>query len=83
VIGWDAPLPGFSETIMRSVVLGSIDTAEAAQQHADLVITPSVQGIGLTEFGRLDELRAQGAQATREVLASTAAGVLEPLGVAA
>lgn len=83
VIGWDAPLPGFSETIMRSVVLGSIDTAEAARRHADLVITPSVQGIGLTEFARLDELRAQGAAAAREVLASTPPGVLEPLGVAA
>ncbi len=68
---------------MRSVVLGSIDTAEAAQRHAELVIAPSVQGIGLTEFGRLDELRAQGAAATREVLAATPPGVLEPFGVAA
>ncbi len=83
VIGWDAPVPSFSETLMRSVVLGSIDTAEAAQRHAELVIAPSVQGIGLTEFGRLDELRAQGAAATREVLATTTPGVLEPFGVAA
>jgi NTE family protein len=83
VIGWDAALPSFMETVMRSVVLGSIDTAEAAQQHAELVIAPSVQGIGLTEFGRLDELRAQGAAATREVLATTTPGVLEPFGVAA
>ena len=83
VIGWDSALPSFSETLMRSVVLGSIDTAEAAQRHAELVIAPSVQGIGLTEFGRLDELRAQGAAATREVLAATPPGVLEPFGVAA
>ncbi len=83
VIGWDAALPTFTETLMRSVVLGSIDTAEAAQRHADLVIAPSVQGIGLTEWARLDELRAQGAAAAREVLATSAPAVLEPLGIRA
>ena len=83
VIGWDAALPTFTETLMRSVVLGSIDTAEAAQRHADLVIAPSVQGIGLTEWERLDTLRAQGAEAARRVLSSTAAEVLEPLGIRA
>ena len=76
VIGWDAALPTFTETLMRSVVLGSIDTAEAAQRHADLVIAPSVQGIGLTEWARLDELRAQGAAAAREVLGSAREDVL-------
>jgi predicted acylesterase/phospholipase RssA len=76
VIGWDAALPTFTETLMRSVVLGSIDTAEAAQRHADLVIAPSVQGIGLTEWARLDELRAQGAAAAREVLGAAREDVL-------
>ena len=50
------------------MVLGSIDTAEAAQKHADVVIAPAVQGIGLVEFGRIAEIRAQGAAAAREAL---------------
>jgi NTE family protein len=68
IIGWDAPLPSFPETITRTVVLGSIDTAEVAQEHADAVIAPAVQGIGLTEFDRISEIRAQGAAAAREAL---------------
>jgi NTE family protein len=68
VIGWDAPLPSFRETITRTIVLGSIDSAEAARRHAQIVIAPEVQGIGLTEFRRIAEIRAQGAAATRAVL---------------
>jgi NTE family protein len=68
VIGWDAPLPSFRETITRTVVLGSIDSAEAARRHAQIVIAPEVQGIGLTEFRRITEIRAQGAAAARAVL---------------
>ena len=68
IIGWDTPLPSFGETLTRTVVLGSIDTAEAAQKHADVVIAPAVQGIGLVEFGRIAEIRAQGAGAARDVL---------------
>jgi predicted acylesterase/phospholipase RssA len=52
----------------RSVVLGSIDTAEAARKHADVVIAPAVQGIGLTEFDRIGEIRSQGSAAAREAL---------------
>lgn len=68
IIGWDTPLPSFGETLTRTVVLGSIDTGEAAQKHADVVIAPKVQGIGLVEFGRIEEIRRQGAAAAREVL---------------
>jgi len=68
VIGWDAPLPSFGETLTRTIVLGSIDTAEAAHRHAEFVIAPEVQGVGLTEFARIAEIRAQGAEAARDVL---------------
>ncbi len=81
MIGWDAPLPSFRETMTRTVVLGSIDTTEAANRHADLVIAPAVQGIGLTEFRRIDEIRVQGAKAAREVLDRAPDG-LPPLGAA-
>jgi predicted acylesterase/phospholipase RssA len=68
VIGWDTPLPSFGETLTRTIVLGSIDTAEAAHRHANVVIAPAVQGIGLTEFERIKEIRAQGAEAARDTL---------------
>ena len=77
IIGWDTPLPSFGETLTRTVVLGSIDTAEAAQKHADVVIAPAVQGIGLVEFGRIAEIRAQGAAAAREALERLPASVFE------
>ena len=32
------------------------------------MIAPQVQGIGLTEFGRVAEIRAHGAEAAREVI---------------
>ena len=76
VIGWDAPLPSFRETITRTIVLGSIDSAEAARRHAQIVIAPEVQGIGLTEFSRIAEIRAQGAAAARAVLEGLPEGPL-------
>jgi NTE family protein len=76
VIGWDAPLPSFRETITRTIVLGSIDAAEAARRHAQIVIAPEVQGIGLTEFRRIAEIRAQGSAAARAVLEGLPEGLL-------
>ena len=68
LIGWDEPRPSFGETLTRTIVLGSIDTAEAAHRHAEYVIAPQVQGMGLTDFARVSEIRAQGAEAARQVL---------------
>ena len=79
IVGWDEPRPSFPETLTRIVVLGSVDTAEAAQTHADAVIAPQVQGIGLTQFDRISQIRRQGAAAARDALdeglAETAFGV--------
>jgi predicted acylesterase/phospholipase RssA len=38
-------------------LLGSQNTAEAARRHADLVIKPRAQGVGLLEFHQLDTAR--------------------------
>ena len=81
IIGWDTPLPSFRETLTRTVVLGSIDTAEAAQKHADVVIAPAVQGIGLVEFDRIAEIRAQGAAAARDVLERLPPSVFDSVGL--
>ena len=76
IVGWDEPRPSFPETLTRVVVLGSIDTAEAAQEHADAVIAPEVQGVGLVEFDRIAEIREQGAAAAREAFAEGLAATL-------
>jgi NTE family protein len=60
-----AARPGIRETLLRTLVLGSSDTALAAQAHADAVIEPDVAGIGMLDFSRLDELVRRGREAAR------------------
>jgi len=68
LVGTGAPMPTFGETIIRSIVLGSVDTAAHAAQHADLVIAPRVEGIGLLEWKRIEDMREAGRQAAVEAL---------------
>jgi NTE family protein len=63
VVGSGDQLPRLSETLFRSVVLGSIDTAAAAEAYADVVVEPAVAGFGITDFGGLDRLVAAGRDA--------------------
>jgi NTE family protein len=69
---WDdeAPMPTIGETITRLVLMGSVDTAEAARQHADLVILPDDDGVGLFEFHMMDTMRESGRRAARRALAA-------------
>jgi len=69
-------LPSLNETLMRVVLLGSENTSEAAQRHADLVIRPRAQGIGLLEFHQLDTAREAGRMAAREALERAPGGLL-------
>jgi predicted acylesterase/phospholipase RssA len=66
----DAPLPTIGETITRLVLMGSVDTAEAARRHADLVILPEDDGVGLFEFHMIDTMREAGRRAARHALAA-------------
>jgi predicted acylesterase/phospholipase RssA len=68
-----APALTLRETLWRVTTLGSIDTAEAALRHADLVIEPVTDGIGLLEFHQLDAMRAEGRRAARAALAAAPA----------
>ncbi|MEA2457266.1 MAG: hypothetical protein QOC95_238, partial [Thermoleophilaceae bacterium] len=68
--------PSFAETITRGILLGSVDTAEAAQRYADVVIEPHVAGVGLLEWGRTDDMIAAGRVAAEEALAKAPAGLL-------
>lgn len=66
--GRENELPRLAETIVRTVTVGSIDTAEAAGRHADLVVQPEVGAIGLLEWGELERAREAGRQAARAAL---------------
>ncbi len=66
--GTESELPRLGETIVRAVTVGSIDTVAAARQHADLVISPEVDGVGLTDWKRLDAVREMGRKAAQAAL---------------
>jgi predicted acylesterase/phospholipase RssA len=68
--GSDAEIPRLGETIVRTVTVGSIDTVAAARLHADLVITPAIDGVGLMEWSALARVRELGRRAAREALAA-------------
>jgi NTE family protein len=74
----DRPLrpPSLPETLTRLLLLGSQNTAEAARRHADLVIRPRAEGVGLLHFGSLDAAREAGRVAAREALESASAGLV-------
>jgi len=71
--GSEQPVPRLSETILRTMALGSTDTVAAAMQHADLVISPRVEGVGLLDWKQLPRAREIGRQAARIALEQTLA----------
>ena len=60
--------PMLGETLARVLLLGSSNTSEAASRHADVVIKPRAEGVGLLEFHQLDAAREAGRVAAREAL---------------
>ena len=66
--GRDAHIPHLGETIIRTLTVGSSDTVLAARQHADLVIAPEVDGIGLMDWKALPRAVELGRAAAREAL---------------
>jgi NTE family protein len=72
----DGPrLPGFTEALTRSLLLGGVGPAEAARAQADLVIAPPNDGVGMLEWHQLDRMREAGREAARVALEQSA----EPL----
>jgi predicted acylesterase/phospholipase RssA len=55
---------------LRTLTVGSIDTVIAARLHADLVITPQVDGVGLMEWSAIARMRELGQEAARKALAA-------------
>jgi predicted acylesterase/phospholipase RssA len=66
--------PRLGETLTRVLLLGSENTTEAARRHADLLIKPRAEGVGLLEFHQLDTAREAGRAAAREALEQAPAG---------
>jgi predicted acylesterase/phospholipase RssA len=67
--------PSLGETLTRVLLLGSENTTEAARRHADILIMPRVEGVGLLEFHQLDTAREAGRVAAREALERAPAGL--------
>ena len=65
--------PSLGETLTRVLLLGSANTSEEARRHADLIIKPRAEGVGLLEFTQLDAAREAGRAAAREALAQAPA----------
>jgi predicted acylesterase/phospholipase RssA len=61
-------VPALGETVTRILLLGSENTSEAARRHADVVIAPRTDGVGLFEFHQLDQAREAGRAAARAAL---------------
>jgi predicted acylesterase/phospholipase RssA len=68
--GSEADIPRLGETIIRTVLVGSSDTVAAARIHADLVITPRVEDVGLLDWKALGQVYERGRIAAREALES-------------
>jgi predicted acylesterase/phospholipase RssA len=68
--GGDARIPNLGETIIRTLTVGSVDTVAAARKHADLVIAPEVDGIGLMDWKALPRAVELGRRAARDALAA-------------
>ena len=68
--------PSLPETLTRLLLLGSQNTTEAARRHADLVIRPRAEGVGLLEFASLDAARQAGRDAARRALQRASAGLV-------
>jgi len=66
--GGDAHVPHLGETIIRTLTVGSVDTVAAARKHADLVVTPEVDGIGLMDWKALPRAVELGRRAARDAL---------------
>ena len=77
---WDdtRSLPSFTETLTRLVMIGSVDTRESGR-HADLLITPANEGVGILEFHQLDRMADAGRRATVEALESASPELLARL----
>jgi NTE family protein len=68
ISGQDTALPRLGETLLQTLALASNDTVTAARRHADVVITPAVERVGLLDWNQLSQMRELGRNAVRQLL---------------
>ena len=73
--GHERPMPPLRETIHWTIALGSNDTVASGMRHADLVISPRVEGIGILDWKQLPRAVEIGRQAAREALTAAQAQI--------
>ncbi len=61
-------LPPIMDTIGRAMVIGSMTAARRSDERAAAVLVPRLEGFGLFDFGRLDELVERGRAAAAAAL---------------
>jgi EmrB/QacA subfamily drug resistance transporter len=78
---WDdeRPVPTFAETLTRLITIASVDSKDAARLHADLLITPGNDDVGVLEFHQLDRMRDAGRRAALAALEQAPSDVLARL----
>lgn len=69
-------VPSIFNILTRSTTLASTKTDENSRTIADLLLTPPVTNVGITEFHRLEELVETGYQYTAEELRKVDLGIL-------
>jgi predicted acylesterase/phospholipase RssA len=69
VTGVEGPAPRLRDTLMRVLVLASVDATRAARDQADVVITPNTGGIGMLEFTAIERAIEAGREAALSALA--------------
>jgi EmrB/QacA subfamily drug resistance transporter len=75
MVGGGPRPPGLGETLTRVLLLASSNTSGAARRHADLVINPRNEGVGLLEFHQLDRARDAGRRAAEAALENAPPGL--------
>ncbi len=68
---WSQPrprLPGIGQIMMRTAQLASVRDSRNAVTPADLYLNPSLNDVGMSDFGRLEELVERGAAHARDRL---------------
>ena len=66
--GSELTIPRVSDTLMRSFTINSNDTVAAALRHADLVILPRVDGVGMLDWKKFPQALEIGQQAALAAL---------------
>ena len=67
-------IPTLGETLLRLVLMGSVDSAAEAREQAAVVVSPDTRDIGLLEFHQLARAREAGRVAGRAVVEALAYG---------